>query len=76
MDLSVYALSVGNGDDEYITYVFGREEGSVGSLTGSEENLITVYDLLGRKILENVEKTSLSSLRRGIYIVNGKKVSI
>ena len=39
--------------------------------SGSEKQDGIIYDLQGRKVADN---TSLSSLRQGIYIYNGKKI--
>ena len=37
---------------------------------------VTVYSVDGKVILNNVPSTQLSTLRKGLYIINGKKVAI
>ncbi|MCH5224459.1 MAG: C10 family peptidase [Muribaculaceae bacterium] len=39
-----------------------------------QENSVTVFNLQGVKLLDKADKSALSSLAPGLYIVNGKKV--
>ncbi len=40
----------------------------------NEESAPAVYDLSGRKIMFNVQCSTFNGLKKGIYIINGKKV--
>lgn len=63
-------------------YVDGVNEDITANSTGIEELLANkpltnaVYDLSGRRISDSSLGSRLSALKRGIYIVNGKKVAI
>ena len=37
---------------------------------------VTVYNLNGVRVLYNADRDALKALRKGIYVVNGKKVVI
>ena len=41
-----------------------------------EDGVYRVYNLVGVKVLETKEKSELNKLAKGIYIINGKKISI
>ena len=73
-----YAITIGGGEDEnyYFVYVDG-----VLTVTGiekvfSSKSMVNsdIYDLNGRKI--NLSKMPNGKLRKGIYIINGKRVLI
>ncbi|MDE6768393.1 MAG: hypothetical protein K2J78_01565 [Muribaculaceae bacterium] len=43
---------------------------------GVESSRIVVYNLLGVKVLDTDDASQLNTLKKGIYIVNGKKVAL
>lgn len=51
-------------------------EASIEDIVTEDSGHWTVYSITGIKVLESTEATSLSTLKPGIYIINGKKVSI
>ena len=53
-------------DDDQVTEIVG--------VTMSQEDVDAVYDLQGRKV--KVEGNDLKSLQKGVYIINGKKVTV
>lgn len=62
-----------------LKYIVKNDSGLVAGI----EDVVTestshwlVYDITGIKVLETTEATSLTTLKPGIYIVNGKKVVI
>ena len=59
-------VPVVSADVKGITFYFNGEVG-VGSLNADNVNASTIYDLTGRRV---------SHARKGLYIVNGKKVSV
>lgn len=52
------------------------QEGSGIDYIGGDNGLVTVYDILGNRLLRDAEPSALESLDNGVYIVNGKKVVI
>lgn len=75
----VYDITVSGGKatNYTFTYVGGKltvnnSDVAVRSLT--TDGTIDVYDIYGKKILTRV--TSLSGLRKGVYLVNGRKVIV
>lgn len=56
----------GNGDDT----------GSVETVASADSSLVDVYDICGVKVLSKADRSALSTLPRGIYIVNGKKLKL
>ena len=62
----------------YHTFLFNldTEEDAVEKIETSLEGIYTVYNLQGVKLLETKDLNSLKELRKGIYIVNGKKVAL
>lgn len=60
-----------------IHVVFGKDEGfnSISSLTTDVNQTVNVYTLQGTSVKTNVKKANaLDGLKKGIYIVDGKKV--
>ena len=56
-------------------WTFKTEESGV-QVINDDDNRISVYNLMGVKVLETCDKTEVSSLPKGIYIINGRKVLI
>lgn len=62
-------LEAGSGDTAV-------EEIEVAPAAGVESSRIVVYNLLGVKVLDTDDASQLNTLKKGIYIVNGKKVAL
>ena len=55
-------------------YIYDEEDGLTPTLSQGEG---AIYDLSGRKVQDDSSLFTLhSSLKRGVYIVNGKKVLV
>ena len=59
-----------------LTYEFTVGEGDGVSSVSVDESKVTVYTLNGVKVLDNADRESLRTLKKGIYIVNGKKTVV
>ena len=59
-----------------LTYEFTVGEGDGVSSVSVDEGKVTVYTLNGVKVLDNADRESLNTLKKGIYIVNGKKTVV
>lgn len=59
-----------------LTYEFMVDGSDAVATVGVDEGKVTVYDLNGVKVLDNADRDALKTLRKGIYIVNGKKVVV
>lgn len=59
-----------------LTYEFTVGEGDGVSSVSVDEGKVTVYTLNGVKVLDNADRESLKTLKKGIYIVNGKKTVV
>lgn len=71
-DMSSFVGGV-RGDDNF-SYCFMSEEASVNQLAEADENgLYRVYNLNGINVLTTRDKAAVSSLPKGLYIINGKK---
>ena len=55
------------------SYIFVGDEASVEGLQADFNGKYTVYNMKGIKIMETEEVSRLSSLPKGLYIINGKK---
>lgn len=55
-------------------YTIGNANGVDG--IAAEDGTVTVYDLMGRMLLDKAPATEINSLSAGIYIINGKKAVI
>ena len=42
----------------------------------TEKDHVTVYNINGVKVIDNQPASELNKLKKGIYIINGKKVAI
>ena len=62
----------------YYTIEFDGTEATVGvkSVSAASEDKVTVYTLNGVRVLYQAEPEALKTLKKGIYVVNGKKVVI
>lgn len=49
---------------------------SVNSVVAETATKVTVYTLNGVRVLDNADRAALKTLKKGIYVVNGKKVII
>ena len=68
-----YAEKIGLGTQAYnLINIDEIEESGIEGIKDNEENIVyNVYDFNGNKVLDKAN--SLSSLEKGLYIVNGKK---
>lgn len=57
-----------------LTYIIGID--SAVKTFEAENALVTVFNVNGVRVLENAEPAALTTLAKGLYIVNGKKVVI
>lgn len=86
VDQTGLVTAVGEGTTDIIVYVEGYPyllngcgikvsgEAGVESIGADAEGAYKVYNLTGVKVLVTKDKSELSALPSGIYIVNGKKV--
>lgn len=65
------------GYGAYLTYLLEKEMASVKSIDSlSKDGKNRVFDLYGRKFPEINNLDQLNSLKKGIYIMNGKKIMV
>ena len=57
--------------------LFGDDASGIGAtLVNREERIVNVYDLQGRRVESSIFNSQSSILKKGLYIVNGKKIVI
>lgn len=61
---------------ECFSYIFYDENAEVNEVSVDNEEVFTVYNLNGVKVLSTKDKNEVNNLPKGIYIVNGKKIAI
>lgn len=49
---------------------------SINDVETAAEATVTVVDVLGRIVLKDADRSAVNNLEKGIYIVNGKKISV
>ena len=59
-----------------LTYEFTVDGSDDVAAVGVDEGKVTVYSLNGVKVLDNADRDALKTLKKGIYIVNGKKTVV
>lgn len=59
-----------------LTYEFTVDGSDAVAAVGVDEGKVTVYSLNGVKVLDNADRDALKTLKKGIYIVNGKKTVV
>ena len=62
-------------NEAYLTLKYNATSG-IENINTSSSGMIHVYNLHGVKVLETKDPSAISGLREGIYVINGKKVSI
>lgn len=63
-----------HSDDIYGEYTFGMS--GIGEIGAPEAEALDVFDIAGVRVLSGADRDALTTLAKGIYIVNGKKVVI
>ncbi|MBD5356453.1 MAG: T9SS type A sorting domain-containing protein [Bacteroides sp.] len=59
-----------------VTAEFNYGTSGVETISNTNDDTVTVYDIAGVRVLENASRNDLSKLSKGLYIVNGKKMVI
>lgn len=78
-----YLILIDKDDREFVNeevrYTFIYENGDfagIHSVEGSDNGVITVYNMQGVKVMETNNRMQLKSLDSGLYIIDGKKLFI
>lgn len=61
---------------QMMSYIIAVENASVNSIESLTEDTYNVYSLSGTKVMTTKEKSEISRLPKGIYIINGKKIKL
>ena len=67
--------NMGANEDSYFEF-FYQNTTEVETIDIESADIYTIYNLLGIKILETTDASFIQQLPAGIYIVNGKKISV
>ncbi len=55
---------------------FKQATAGIADVSFSDSDILDVYDIAGVRVLSGVKREALSSLAKGIYVINGKKIVI
>lgn len=72
------AISDGTGksnDEEKIVYIIGTSTG-IDNIVANAGGKVDVYTINGVSVLRNADAAAVKALKKGLYIINGKKVVI
>ncbi len=64
-----------NLEDIVITYIIGSETG-IDNIVANAGGKVDVYTINGVSVLRNADAAAVKALKKGLYIINGKKVVI
>lgn len=73
-DMSV--IVGGNPYGDMFSYIIASDNAGIEGIEATVADQYIVYNLSGIKVLATKDKTQLSSLPKGIYIINGKKIKL
>ena len=66
----------GNPYGDMFSYIIASDNAGIEGMEVAVAEHYIVYNLSGIKVLTTKDKTQLSSLPKGIYIINGKKIKL
>lgn len=64
-----------DGGEFKLTFVYDTNQAGISAIE-ADGGVYVVYSLSGVKVLETADKAEINNLPAGIYIVNGKKISV